>query len=518
MTCKAVHAAAALLFATACLLPTGQATAQAKKKSKPKAPVQMHSFSGETPSQFTRRTKWWEDAKFGMFIHWGVYAVPADATDKNGKKGIAEWYLSNKQIQMKEYEKFAPRFNPVRFDAHRWVQTAKNAGMKYIVITSKHHDGFDMFGTKLNSSWNIVDATPFKRDPIKELAAECQKQGIKLCFYHSIMDWHHSDYTPRRPWETETRPAAGANYDRYVEYMKGQIRELLTSYGPIGVMWFDGEWEPTWTHERGMDLYNYVRSLQPSILVNNRVDKGRSGMQGMNKGSEFAGDFGTPEQEIPAQGFTDGRLWESCMTMNDTWGFARNDHNWKSAETLIRNLIDIASKGGNYLLNVGPTDLGDFPQAINERLALIGEWMHANGASIYGTSHSPFKRLNFDGRCTQKGNRLYLQVFNWPTDGLHIEGLQTKVLGASALATGERLRADATREGIVYISKPARIDPYATVVELRLAGPAKTADAPVPAIRASKFGVGRHTIAVKISDLSGFDAMNLKQVRLAPVK
>jgi alpha-L-fucosidase len=224
-------------------------------------------------------------------------------------------------------------------------------------------------------------------------------------------------------------------------------------------------------------LYNYVRSLQPSILVNNRVDKGRQGMQGMNSGKEFAGDFGTPEQEIPPNGFADGRLWESCMTMNDTWGYARNDNNWKSAETLVRNLIDIASKGGNYLLNVGPTDMGDFPGAIDERLALIGEWMHANGDSIYGTHASPFKRLTFDGRCTQKGNRVYLHVFKWPAEGLRIEGLQTKVLGATQLATGERLRADATRGDQVFISQPARLDPYATVVELRLAGPVKTSDA-----------------------------------------
>jgi len=455
---------------------TGAIAQQPKPKHKTNPPIKpTGSYAGETPAQFAKRTQWWRDAKFGMFIHWGVYAVPADATDKAGNKGIAEWYFSNKQMQMKDYEKFAARFNPVRFDAKRWVQTAKNAGMKYIVITSKHHDGFDMFDTKLNHDWNIVDATPFKRDPIKELAAECRRQGVKLCFYHSIMDWHNPDYLPRRPWEKETRPVDGASYDRYVEYMKGQLHELVTNYGPLGVLWFDGEWEPTWTHERAVDLYHYVRSLQPSILVNNRVDKGRQGMQGMNSGEQFLGDFGTPEQEIPPQGFTDGRLWESCMTMNDTWGYARNDNNWKSPEMLIHNLIDIASKGGNYLLNVGPTDLGDFPEPINERLEIIGEWMKANGDAIYGTTANPLKRLTYDGRCTRKGNRLYLEVFKWPEDGLRIEGVHTKILGATQLATGEKLRADATRGDQVFISKPARLDPYATVVELRLAGPAKTA-------------------------------------------
>jgi alpha-L-fucosidase len=186
---------------------TGAIAQQPKPKHKKNPPIKpTGSYAVETPAQFAKRTQWWRDAKFGMFIHWGVYAVPADATDKAGNKGIAEWYFSNKQMQMKDYEKFAARFNPVRFDAKRWVQTAKNAGMKYIVITSKHHDGFDMFGTKLNHDWNIVDATPFKRDPIKELAAECRRQGVKLCFYHSIMDWHNPDYLPRRP---SVKPCGG---------------------------------------------------------------------------------------------------------------------------------------------------------------------------------------------------------------------------------------------------------------------------------------------------------------------
>jgi alpha-L-fucosidase len=458
------------IFAAA-LLAIGTAVPAQKSQPKPTG-----DYSRETPAQFAARTSWWREAKFGMFIHWGVYAVPADATDKDGNKRIAEWYFSNKQMQMADYQKFAPRFNPVRFDAKRWVQAAKIAGMKYIVITSKHHDGFAMFGTKMNHDWNIVDATPFKRDPIKELAEECKRQGIKLCFYHSIMDWHHPDYMPRRPWEKDTRPAAGTNYDRYVEYMKGQLRELVTNYGPLGVLWFDGEWEPTWTHERAVDLYNYVRSLQPSILVNNRVDKGRQGMQGMNSGKDFLGDFGTPEQEIPPQGFGDGRLWESCMTMNDTWGYARNDHNWKSAESLVRNLIDIASKGGNYLLNVGPTDLGDFPEPISERLTLIGDWMKANGDSVYGTHASPFKRLSFNGRCTQKGDRVFLHVFDWPAEGLHVDGLENRVVGATQLATGEKLRVSVASNGQVFVSRPARLDPYATVVELRLAGVAKTVD------------------------------------------
>ncbi len=450
-----------------------QTPAPIKKPATATKPV-VDPIMNETPAQFEKRTAWWKEARFGMFIHWGVYAVPADATMKDGKgRGVAEWYFNNKQAQMKDYEKFASQFNPVKFNAKLWVKTAKDAGMKYIVITSKHHDGFDMYGTKLNSNWNIVSGTPYHHDPIKDLADECKKQGVKLCFYHSIMDWHHDDYTPRRAWETETRPTKGANYDRYVDYLKGQLKELVTNYGPIGVLWFDGEWESTWNHERGVDLYKYVRSLQPSILVNNRVDKGRQGMQGMNSGKEFVGDFGTPEQEIPPQGFPDGRLWESCMTMNDTWGYARNDTNWKSSETLIHNLVDIASKGGNYLLNVGPTELGEFPQAINERLMVMGNWMKVNGESVHGTTAGPFKKLPFNGRATVKGNTLYLHVFQWPAAGLRIDGLKTTILSARALNTKEKLSVTAAsaQPGTSYISKPSATDQYATVIALKLAGP-----------------------------------------------
>jgi alpha-L-fucosidase len=412
----------------------------------------------ETPEQFARRTQWWRDAKFGMFIHWGIYSVPASAA-----KG-AEWYFSGSQSQVKDYEKFAAQFNPVRFDAARWVRTAKNAGMKYIVITSKHHDGFCMFDSKL-TDYCITKATPFKRDPMKELAAECRKQGIRLCFYHSIMDWHHPDYLPRRPWDV--RPVDGASLDRYIEYMKGQLRELLTNYGPIGVLWFDGGWEHNATELHSAEVEAMIRSIQPGILINDR--------------DQLPADFSTPEQTIPAGAMPNARLWETCMTINDTWGYTKDNTNWKSAEDMIHKLCDIAHKGGNFLLNVGPTELGEFPEPIVERLARMGEWMQKNGESIYGTTKSPFKRLPFDGRCTVKGSRLYLHVFRWPAEGLFVTGLQTPILGARALSSGERLSVShpAGGEGTVYISKPSLIDPIATVVELRLAGPPVVTDAGV---------------------------------------
>jgi alpha-L-fucosidase len=423
--------------------------------------------AGETQEQFDQRTAWFREAKFGMFIHWGVYAVPADITNYRGERSIAEWYLSNKRMQVADYEKFAGQFNPVKFDAARWVATAKDSGMKYLVITSKHHDGFCLWDSKL-TDWDIVGATPFKRDVLKELAAECEKQGVRLCFYHSIMDWHHPDYLPRRAWDT--RPADHAQFDHYLAYLHGQLKELITQCKP-GVLWFDGEWEDTWTHERGVELYDYVRGLSPGILINNRVDKGRGGMAGMTTGPDFRGDFGTPEQEVPPTGFADGRLWESCMTINDTWGFARNDTNWKNSATLIRTLCDVAHKGGNFLLNVGPTDQGEFPPEIVERLRDIGDWMRRNGDAIYGTTAGPFKRLPFEGRCTQKGNKLYLLVFEWPPGGLELEGLKTEIARARGLNGAESLRVarSAADPNAWQIDKPGTLDPYATVVELELA-------------------------------------------------
>ena len=377
----------------------------------------------ETPAEKAERMKWFSEARFGMFIHWGVYSVPAGIWKGKSDGGAGEWILNGARIPPTEYESLQPQFNPYKFDAKKWVQIAKNAGMKYIVITSKHHDGFGMWPSK-QGTWNIGH-TPFKRDPLKELAEECKKQGVKLCFYHSIMDWHNPDYEPHRSWDTRDK---STNMDRYVKYMKAQLKELLTNYGPIGILWFDGEWEATWNHERGQDLYNYVRKLQPNIIVNNRVDVGRGGMAGLSdKG--FAGDYGTPEQEIPANGLP-GVDWESCMTMNGTWGYRSEDHNWKSSETLIHNLIDCASKGGNYLLNVGPTSLGEIPDPSIERLAEVGEWTQKYGETIYGSHAGPFTKPLEWGRATMKGNRLFIHVFDRDAKSVELSGLRGNLLKA----------------------------------------------------------------------------------------
>lgn len=421
----------------------------------------------ESATDHAARMAWWKEARFGMFIHWGLYAVPAGEYKGQRTDNVGEWIMNHLHIPIAEYEQFAPQFNPVQFDAAAWVQIAKNAGMKYIVITSKHHDGFALWDSKV-SEWDIADATPYEKDLLKQLADACQAEGIKLCFYHSIMDWHHPD--AQAMWEpnyNQGRDSKNINPDfpRYVEeYMKPQLQELLTGYGDIGVMWFDGEWIPDYTTEMGKDLYQFVRELQPDILVNNRVDKGRKGMEGLDAEGNYAGDFGTPEQEIPAKGVP-GVDWESCMTMNDSWGFKSFDDNWKSDTTLIRNLIDIVSKGGNFLLNVGPTAEGLIPEASVKRLAAMGEWMAVNSEAIYGAQASPFDRPDW-GRYTQHGNVIYAHIFDWPADGkLTIEEL-SQASKATLLATGEELSTSSAYGGTT-IKLPAQApDGIATVVKI----------------------------------------------------
>jgi len=453
-------------------------------------------FLHETPAQRDARMAWLNQDRFGMFIHWGVYSVPAG--EWLGKTNYGEWFQEETRMPASQYEKFARQFNPVKFNARAWVKAARNAGMKYIVITSKHHDGFAMFRSGL-SDWGIK-STPFQRDPLQELATACAAEGIRLGFYYSIMDWHHPDWGQRRPWNDL---ATGTpDMDRYMIYMKGQLRELLMRYGPIGILWFDGEWEKPWTHERGVDLYNYVRSLEPEIIINNRVGKARSGMAGMDQGSERVGDYGTPEQNIPAKGFGPGVYWESCMTMNNHWGYNRADQHRKSTATLVRNLIDCASKGGNYLLNVGPTSEGLIPEASLERLRQIGDWMKVNGVAIYGTAASPFPRLSW-GRCTTKvtGDQtlLYLHVFDWPTGRvLGVPGLMNPVNSARLLDGNKELKFRNV-EGGVAVEVPATApDPISSTVVLTLSGKPNVA-----AFINSQASDGSLTLLASEADLQG---------------
>ena len=426
--------------------------------------------SPETKGERDARMAWWREARFGMFIHWGLYAVPAGEYKGQRSKEIGEWIMSWANIPRADYEHFADQFNPVKFDAAKWVATAKNAGMKYIVITSKHHDGFAIYDSKV-SDYDIVDRTPYKKDPVAALAAETRKAGLKFAFYYSIMDWHHPSQYVNEPGKDRT---AGNGKNQilpgqkpvYLTYMKAQLKELVDKYDPA-VLWFDGEWTDWWTEEDGQDLYAYVRGLKPSIIINNRVGKGRKGMEGLNRDDrEYAGDFGTPEQQIPANGIP-GVDWESCMTLNDTWGFKSYDENWKSTETLVRNLIDIASKGGNYLLNVGPTPQGEIPAASVERLAGMGKWMAVNGESIYGTSASPFSAQLPFGRATKKGNRLYVQVFDWPANGtLTLPSWGGTPAKAWLVATKADVPVKTSADGVTLTLPSTAPDQIATVIAI----------------------------------------------------
>ena len=378
-------------------------------------------YANETTVQRDARMEWWQNARFGMFIHWGVYAVPAGTYDGKRIPDIGEWIMCQGKIPMVEYQKFAKDFNPTNYNADTWVRLAKKAGMKYIVITAKHHDGFAMFKTQA-SPWNIVQASPYGQDVLKPLAAACRKYGIKLGFYYSqAQDWNNGGSESRGAWD----PAQKHDMDDYIDKVAvPQVKELLSNYGEFPtVLWWD---TPSDMNEERAAKFEALFKLKPGIISNNRL------------GGGFPGDTETPEQHIPATGFKD-RNWETCMTINDTWGYKSYDRNFKSTETLLRNLIDIASKGGNYLLNVGPDSSGVIPAPEAERLREIGVWMKVNGEAIYGTTASPFERLPW-GRCTKKisadgtETTLYLHVFNWPTNGrLAVPGLKNEIVKAYLL-------------------------------------------------------------------------------------
>lgn len=440
------------------------------------------SIFAQTPTSQDQHMKWWREARFGMFIHWGVYAQLAGNWQGHQIGRGGEWIMNRGKISVADYQQVAKSFNPVKYDADAWVKAAKDAGMKYIVITAKHHDGFAMFKSGA-SKWNIADATPYGKDVLKPLAAACKKYGLKLGFYYSqAQDWNNPGGAAARKATSEgwANPDS-AKIDAYTKDNTGhwdpaqtsatmgeyidkvavpQVKELLSNYGDVAVLWWD---TPTNMTDDFAKKLQAVLSLQPNIITNDRL-----------KRPNFPGDYKTPEQKIPTQSELDGRDWETCMTMNGTWGYKSYDNKWKSTETLIRNLVDIASKNGNYLLNIGPDALGQFPQGSIDGLKGIGQWMKVNGEAIYATNGSPLGALPW-GRCTKKTNgsntTLYLHVFNWPADGkLVVPGLKNKINSAQLLSGGKKLSTTTTDEGVV-INVPAQApDAIATVIKVETAG------------------------------------------------
>ncbi|SHM72360.1 alpha-L-fucosidase [Chitinophaga sp. CF418] len=428
------------------------------------------------------KMEWWREARFGMFIHWGVYAVPAGTYNGQRINRIGEWIMNRGKIPVADYQAFAKQFNPVKYDPDAWVRMAKDAGMKYIVITAKHHDGFAMFDSKA-STWDIADATPYHKDLLKPLAEACRKYGIKLGFYYSqAQDWNNPGGAASRKVTSEgwANPDS-ARIDAYTAANNGhwdpaqttktmsqyinevavpQVKELLTNYGDVAVLWWD---TPTNMTDEYAEKFNELLKLQPNIITNDRL-----------KRPNYPGDYKTPEQRIPNLSELDGKDWETCMTMNETWGYKSYANNWKSTETLVRNLVDIASKGGNYLLNVGPKADGTFPQESVDLLKQVGDWMKANGEAIYDTEASPFGLFAW-GRCTQKesasNTTLYFSVFDWPKDGkLVIPGLKNKVTSAKLLANNKTLKTSAGGEGLAIEVPANALDKIATVIKVEVTG------------------------------------------------
>lgn len=363
------------------------------------------------------RMAWWRDARFGMFIHLGLYSGLGGEW-KGKATGSHEWIRNNARIPHDEYIALVRDFNPTQLDADSWVRAAKDAGQKYVVLTTKHHDGFSLFDSRV-TAYDVM-STPYRRDVVRDVARACRRHGLRIGLYYSIMDWYHADYLPRRDWES--RDASGASFARYVEFMKAQLRELLTHYGDIAVLWFDGQWEATWTHGLAQSLEAYCRSIAPDVIINDRIDVGMPKDAATDPTYHAVGDYTTPELKVPDRGMP-GVDWETCMTMNANWGYAKDDHDFKSVPTLVKLLIETASKGGNLLLNVGPMGDGRIPQESLDGLAGMGAWMRVNGSAIYASRATPF--ANAPVRVTAQPRRLNLFIDEWRGGALTLPALRT---------------------------------------------------------------------------------------------
>ena len=398
--------------------------------------------------------EWFQDNKFGLFIHWGVYSV----------LGKGEWVMNNDKMTIAEYEKLPPQFNPTEFNAAEWVAMAKDAGMKYITITSKHHDGFAMFATR-QSDWNIIDRTPYHQDPLKMLADECHRQGIKLFFYHSQLDWHNPDYYPLgRTGHASGRPESG-DFNKYLDYMDNQLRELLTNYGEISGIWFDGMWDKPDANWRLDRTYSLIHSLQPAAMVGSNHHL-----------KPFEGeDFQMFEKDLPGgntAGFNEkseiGRLpLETCDTINNSWGYNSTDHKYKSTKQLIQYVVKAAGNNANFLLNIGPMPSGKVQPEFVMRLHEMGEWMRKNGESIYETRGGPVTPRPW-GVTTQTKDKIFVHVLDWNDKVLALPKLP-EVRGATLLASGKPVELRSVPNATLIVFPSDVRDPIDTVVVLQKA-------------------------------------------------
>ena len=418
------------------------------------------------PKSQDEKMQWFREAKFGLFIHWGLYAIPAGEWKGQFIPGIGEWIMNRAKVPVTEYERLALQFNPTKFNAEEWVKMAEDAGMRYLVITSKHHDGFAMYGSKY-SLYNVVDATPWHRDPLKELAEACARHHIRFGFYYSqSQDWHEPNGAGNT-WDFG--PDDKKDYDQYLRgKAEPQVKELLTNYGPICLIWFDTA--RMMTGERGPRFLDIVRTLQPACLIDGRLG--------------VAGDYRSQgDNRIPNE--VQREDWEVPATLNDTWGFKKADTNWKTPDDLTFKLVDIVSKGGNYLLNVGPTAEGLIPQASQDNLRAVGRWLKVNGEAVYGAGPTPFGeelgapdkstldkngnptfRIAKDWRCTTKPGKLYISLFKWPGATFELAKVKAPVTKAYMLTDKKPLKMSQAADKVTVTLPPKPTSEYASVLVL----------------------------------------------------
>lgn len=441
------------------------------------------TLKAETTSERDERMRWWREARLGMFVHWGLYSGAEGIWDGQKYGGGVEWIQNQAGVPTAEYAaRLRPLFKPNPGFAREWARLAKAMGAQYVVFTSKHHEGFALHDSKVTD----YDAKDFcGRDLFKEIVKALRAEGLRVGVYYSVIDWHHPDFPVKNTGlphplahkrnQNLPDPDAGRVMSRYVDFMHQQVEEIVSHYGTLDVLWWDWSSQQTQGESwRAQELMALVRKHQPRIIMNNRLYHSPN-VNGDNLGifDITKGDFTTPEQHIPATGMP-GVDWESCMTLNGTWGYSQHDLNWKSAETLVRNTVDIASKGGNYLINAGPMVDGSIPEAIRIRFQELGAWMKEYGDSIYATKANPLSAVPY-GRITAKPGKYYLHVFDWPKDNRIIVPL--KPAGAAkawmlADSKHQPLVCETTPEGVVVTLKSGFQNPYASVAVLEAQGTA----------------------------------------------